>query len=592
MKQKQDRDAPRDSSLARGTASFDPSLAGGNARFDPVELLLMRVLRRGIAGTMLTSAAALVACGDDAQEVENAGDPSSAVDGGQSAKPDGQVDARADAGSSLLDARVAFDARTPADGSASLDAQGAGDAHAGPADAAARDASDAAPHDASDAASPADGATPWAVGAALVCPSPSVSQLPVFASRLKPSATYDYVAVREAAGVSFQDAGTGWTRSDFRLVSEFGTRCATASSPACAAQSAKHPATGHASSCVDICTERAIVTTRGDDVKRWATHDELVTLLGPIDTSDEALMLVAGAGYDLACDAPQRSSIREVGDGYEVTATRVTSDCAPLITTQYLIHVARSGELRVLGERVFSMSAACIGRVPAGLLHTAGASAQGGIGEQLAHCAHLEDASVYAFERLARELSAQQAPRELVAASLHAADDEVRHARVTSALARSFGGSPEAARVDDLPLRSLEEIACENAVEGCVRETFGALVGAYQARHAEEPRVRALMQEIAPDEARHAALSQRVHTWALGRLEQPARERVYAAQRAAIAELARACAVQPEGALERALGLPPRAVAQTFVRELSRALWGEALSKHAVPRASEESKVA
>ena len=51
------------------------------------------------------------------------------------------------------------------------------------------------------------------------------------------------------------------------------------------------------------------------------------------------------------------------------------------------------------------------------------------------------------------------------------------------------------------------EIARENAEEGCVRETFGALLAAHQAAYACDPEVREVMTRIAGDELRHAALA-------------------------------------------------------------------------------------
>jgi hypothetical protein len=63
----------------------------------------------------------------------------------------------------------------------------------------------------------------------------------------------------------------------------------------------------------------------------------------------------------------------------------------------------------------------------------------------------------------------RRAPKKLVRAAAHAAGDEVRHARATVALARRFGARPTAVNVERSALRSIEAMALENAVEGCVR---------------------------------------------------------------------------------------------------------------------------
>jgi hypothetical protein len=200
------------------------------------------------------------------------------------------------------------------------------------------------------------------------------------------------------------------------------------------------------------------------------------------------------------------------------------------------------------------------------------------LGDFLAQVAHLEAASVHAFERLARELFAHGAPQALVRDALRAAGDEVRHAQVMGELARLHGGELASVEVAKLPTRSLEEVALENATEGCVRETFGALVGAYQAEYAESPALRAAMRTIADDEARHAALSHRVHAWALAELPADAGERVHAAQQAAVAALLDEQGAGAEEGLARSAGLPPADVVRAFVAGLERELWRPALA--------------
>lgn len=134
------------------------------------------------------------------------------------------------------------------------------------------------------------------------------------------------------------------------------------------------------------------------------------------------------------------------------------------------------------------------------------------IGSELAAMAELEAASVPAFDRLARELAAHGAPEELVRRARAAMRDEVRHARVMTELAIHYGQSPRVVEVPELPCRTLAAIARENAIEGCVREAYGALVATYQAQRA-APELRATFDSIAADERAHAALAEDVATW-------------------------------------------------------------------------------
>jgi hypothetical protein len=216
----------------------------------------------------------------------------------------------------------------------------------------------------------------------------------------------------------------------------------------------------------------------------------------------------------------------------------------------------------------------CItGRRPRGLRSVGRPSTASEVGSVLAEMAHLEAASVFSFERLAAELSAHGAPGRLAARSKAAAGDEVRHARVMTRLAARAGAEVKAPRVRRPTTRGLEAIARENAVEGCVRETYGAALAHVQAARATDPRVRAAMSKIARDETRHAQLSWDVARWIEAQLAPAARRRVAAARSRAIAELGRALAGPGSDADRAALGWPDAAQAKALHAALRDSLW-------------------
>jgi len=186
-----------------------------------------------------------------------------------------------------------------------------------------------------------------------------------------------------------------------------------------------------------------------------------------------------------------------------------------------------------------------------------------------AACAELEAASVPAFARLEAELLHHRAPPALVRAARRARADEVRHARDVLGLARRFGHRAPLPEVSaPAHLRALESVAMENAVEGCVRETVGAAVAAVQAARASDPRVRAVMRQIARDEARHAALSWRVHGWALGALAPSSRSRVVASLGRAFDELDPASFASVAAPVASAAGLPNATEIATLITRL------------------------
>jgi hypothetical protein len=130
-----------------------------------------------------------------------------------------------------------------------------------------------------------------------------------------------------------------------------------------------------------------------------------------------------------------------------------------------------------------------------------------------ARVARFEAASVPAFEQLAEELRVLGAPRALRQAALRAAEDEVRHARDTAALAEHFGARPEPVRLSRCRLRGRAEVALDNALEGCVHETYAAYLATAQARLAKHALLRDPLRRIAQDETRHAALAWQIAAW-------------------------------------------------------------------------------
>ena len=172
--------------------------------------------------------------------------------------------------------------------------------------------------------------------------------------------------------------------------------------------------------------------------------------------------------------------------------------------------------LACTGTQTFCGSRPC-GRLPSGLLSASIIQASV-VATELAAAVHLEGAAVFAFQALERELLGHGAPEELVRRAGFAQDDERRHQSSMSRLARRRGARVSPVVVDPAPVRTLLEVARENAREGCVREAYGAGVAAFQGEWAGDPVIRRAMRSIAIDEAEHASLGWAVDAWARSRL--------------------------------------------------------------------------
>jgi hypothetical protein len=188
-------------------------------------------------------------------------------------------------------------------------------------------------------------------------------------------------------------------------------------------------------------------------------------------------------------------------------------------------------------------------------------------------CAHAEAASVPAFLGLHRELGAHGAPASLQQRALQAAREEVAHARMMRGIAQRGGASVQRPKFGKLDVRDLETIATENAVEGCVRETWAALEAVHQAAHATDRRVRGVMRRIAADETRHAELARDIDAWCRLRLDEAACARVDAARDAAVARLLEDTRAEAPTEVATQLGLPSRGRARALVEGLRTRLW-------------------
>ena len=131
--------------------------------------------------------------------------------------------------------------------------------------------------------------------------------------------------------------------------------------------------------------------------------------------------------------------------------------------------------------------------------------------------ARLEHASVAAFGRAAAQLMELGAPLDLVEGCHRAALDEVRHARLAYALADGLlGGTTTFLGLDvpPTPASTLWDVAREALLEGCIGEGSAAAEAKVAAGRARED-IAKVLEVIADDEARHAALAWKTLRWVL-----------------------------------------------------------------------------
>jgi hypothetical protein len=256
----------------------------------------------------------------------------------------------------------------------------------------------------------------------------------------------------------------------------------------------------------------------------------------PFDVTFEMCQTSDAGASDASDDAPSDASV-EAGDAGMCFAT-CDQACAALkpssITTSVgCVSTTPDAGTGPMTAHCTTVVGACTGRKLDGLLAPA-IECDDPVGAWFAQAAWLEAASVGAFRRLARELKAHGAPAQLIASANAAARDEIRHARLMARYAKKRGAIVPRVVVEKMGVRDLESIARENAVEGCVGETYGAAFATWASSHADDEDVRAASRAIAPDEMRHAALGWAIHAWASEKLDEGALDRVRAAREEAV----------------------------------------------------------
>ncbi len=214
------------------------------------------------------------------------------------------------------------------------------------------------------------------------------------------------------------------------------------------------------------------------------------------------------------------------------------------------------------------------GRMPAGL-HYEEQTANPALGQYFAAMTAMESAAVTAFRYLLRELEAYQAPAGLIALARTAIREEIEHAQMAGLLAKACAANVPKIQVDDFQLRTLAEIARENAVEGCVNETFAAACGMWQYQHAELAVFREVIGHITEEETGHAALSWAIHEWVMPQLTPAEQAGIRHAQAEAVARLEHGFEAELHPAVRRAVGLPDREQAARLFGELRNSVWTE-----------------
>lgn len=129
-----------------------------------------------------------------------------------------------------------------------------------------------------------------------------------------------------------------------------------------------------------------------------------------------------------------------------------------------------------------------------------------------------EHASVASFAKFMVQLVHLGAPADLLASANRAVSDELMHARACFSLAAGYGAGSVGPGVLNTG-GCLEHEVCpeqvlrETLIDGCINETLAAVEAAHLSKKVLDPTVAEILESIARDESRHAALAWRTVRW-------------------------------------------------------------------------------
>ncbi len=322
----------------------------------------------------------------------------------------------------------------------------------------------------------------------------------------------------------------------------------------------------------------SLILTFGDDVRKLEGKSEVLEFLGPIDTQQKALLWMQVNSFDITCDAATSAvaASEKTTSWFGLYSETLECDTPAPVDVHVEISINVHGDIKELNRQYApNFEEDCnftSGRIPPGQLTLHGTNdceEDRALGAMFAKHAAYEAASVDAFNHLKNELEFYGAPSSILAKIQSAANDEVRHAEQVEALALQYGCKAEGFTVDTGPIRSLEEIAFDNMAVGCIGETWGALIGLYQASHAQRPEIRNVMRQIAEDEVGHAALSWEIHQWLHSQLSDDVKTALDSTMDKAILKLKQKTAISVRTDIELLAGLPSPKISYALVDQLS-----------------------
>lgn len=181
---------------------------------------------------------------------------------------------------------------------------------------------------------------------AFECAAGGVTEAQAFGQALKPALDVDYIEVISHGG-----------GHEAVVVAERGAKCSAATNTAaCEAELSrlKQAWVQAQPSCEDCRGATLVLTTRGDEVAKRTRPNEIMALLGAIDSPADAwlLLMARDGGPPYTCGDPSASAYRVLPDSTELSRQEWTSTCRPVERVEIVESFDRDGTAKTLRRTV------------------------------------------------------------------------------------------------------------------------------------------------------------------------------------------------------------------------------------------------
>jgi len=166
----------------------------------------------------------------------------------------------------------------------------------------------------------------------------------------------DWSQIKPAEAVTYWELRRALPGDAYTVIGAMGDKCGAADDKArCISEfDALRTAPPNGFGCIPGFCFEYLVSNSGNENKIWDSIDALKAFLGPVDSEEEAALLVNANGFSWRPDNKEAGAIRQAGEEYELIALKVVRSCTPVQTDRFLIRIDRGGALRVLLEEVFT----------------------------------------------------------------------------------------------------------------------------------------------------------------------------------------------------------------------------------------------